>query len=381
MLAQITGLIDRGVDVRIFADSRGPNAELTDASSDLRSRVKYFGLPLKTIRESVGRVLMHNPANALVSTSNSLAGASPLRLRFERRAFERQKAFDIVHAHFGPNGVRATRLRENGVFSAPIVTSFYGYDITREWSRGGYSDLFARGDRFIALSNIMRDQLIQLGAPESGVVVHRLGVDLTRFTRAQRASDRVHIISVARLAEKKGIEYGIGAAAALIKRNVKVRYTIVGDGPRHSSLRELASRYGISDHVEFTGAASRGRIAQLLSESDILLAPSVTAVDGDTEGTPVAILEAMASYLPVVSTIHSAIPEIVHEGVSGFLVAERDEEALAERVMRLVDDSSLRTRMGEAGRAFVEENHDIATLNDAMHKLYSQVAGSRGKVN
>ena len=246
VLGQIRGLVDLGCDVRIFADNADEVAHSHDEDqlAGLLDRVTYFGLPFKNLRESVGRWrsryptmssdggAVHRPARRLHETAK--AG---LRLRIEGRAFGKNGRFDLIHAHFGPNGVRAIRLRRMGVLSGPVLTSFYGYDVGRRWSRAGYDQLFTEGERFIALSNHMRDSLTAIGCPANRTIVHRLGVDVDRFSPgAPRQDARLEIISVARLIPKKGIEYGLRAVAELAKRKIGLRYTIVGGGPLRERL-------------------------------------------------------------------------------------------------------------------------------------------------
>ena len=380
VLSQIDGLIEAGCDVRIFADGADASAgaQISDA---LIERVRYFGLPLKSVRElagirksktaSSGPATPGNPSQGSGSTGNR----ARLRLRLEARAFKLDPTFDVIHAHFGPNGVRAVRLRSMGVIAGPVITSFYGYDIGRYWARSGYDQLFDEGNLFIALSDHMRDKLVALGCPEGKIAVHRLGVDLTQHDSSPRQSrDALEIISIARLVEKKGIEFGLKAVAELSRRGIPVRYTVAGDGPHRASLEKLAREVGIESVVRFSGGQSHSAVLNMLRQSDLLLAPSVTATDGDIEGTPVAILEAGAAGLPVVATRHSGIPEIVEDGVSGFLVDERDVSALADRLGELAGNSALRERMGAAGKAVVTEKHDIRKLNADMLEIYRAVA-------
>ena len=380
ILSQIMGLIDAGCDVQVFADGRdfsGP-----ELSATLRDRVRYFGLPFKKTRELVGIRKAGlaspdtRPRRGARAPASSIGRLARLRLMLEGRAFKPDSRFDLIHAHFGPNGVRAVRLRSMGVISGPIVTSFYGYDVGRHWVRSGYDQLFDEGDRFIALSEHMRDQLIRLGCPADRVIVHRLAVDLDQLTVAPRQPDDVlKIISVARLVEKKGIEFGLRAVAEVLRRNIPVRYTIVGDGPLRERLETLSRELGIAPMVRFTGPVPHASVARMLHDADVLLAPSVEAPDGDVEGTPVAILEASASGIPVVATRHAGIPEIVTDGESGFLAEERDVDGLAGYIARLSESAALRERMGNAGKAIVAEKHDMRRLNVELLALYREVCG------
>jgi colanic acid/amylovoran/stewartan biosynthesis glycosyltransferase WcaL/AmsK/CpsK len=383
VLGQIRGLIELGCDMRIFADNRDPvtKSQRDDEETSLLDRVSYFGLPLKQLRETVGRVRsrypvtvesgsVHRPARRLHETAQ--AG---LRLRLEARAFGRNAKFDIIHAHFGPNGVRAVRLRRMGSVAGPVLTSFYGYDVSRHWSRAGYEQLFSEGERFTALSNHMRDSLVALGCPAERTIIHRLGVDVGRFRMKSRTENsRLELISVARLIPKKGIEYALRAVAALTHRKIAVRYTVVGGGPLRDRLEKLANDLKLGDAVVFAGPQPQSAIVQMLQRSDVLLAPSVTAIDGDAEGTPVAILEAQSCGIPVVSTLHAGIPEVVENGRSGFLVPEADVAAMAARIEELSESRSLRQEMGDAGRAVVIDKHDIAKLNLELFAVYQSLA-------
>jgi colanic acid/amylovoran biosynthesis glycosyltransferase len=385
VLGQIRGLVDLGCDVRIFADNRDPvtKSQHDDEETALLDRVSYFGLPLKALRETVGRVksrypatadtgAVHRPARRLSETRE--AG---LRLRIEARAFGRNVKFDVVHAHFGPNGVRAIRLKRMGAISGPVITSFYGYDVGRHWSRAGYEQLFDEGECFTALSVHMRDSLVALGCPADRTIIHRLGVDTDRFRiKSRPENSRLELISVARLIPKKGIEYALRAVAELARRKVDFRYTIVGGGPLRERLQKLAHELKLGDAVIFAGPQPQSAIVEMMRRSDVLLAPSVTAVDGDAEGTPVVILEAQSCEIPVVSTLHAGIPEIVDDGRSGLLVSERDFSAMAARLDELSQSSALRREMGQTGRSIVTEKHDISKLNRELLAIYEALIAS-----
>jgi colanic acid/amylovoran biosynthesis glycosyltransferase len=385
VLSQILGLISLGCDVRIYADNRDPLTRTQPEVDEtaLLDRVNYFGLPLKQVRETMGRVRSRYPATAesgaIHRPSRRLheVAQAGLRLRIEARAFGRNMKFDVLHAHFGPNGVRAVRLRRMGVVSGPVLTSFYGYDVSRHWSRAGYEQLFRDGERFTALSNHMRDSLVALGCPADRMIIHRLGVDVDRFQMKSRPENaRLEVISVARLIPKKGIEYALRAVAELARRKIAVRYTVVGGGPLHDRLQKLAHDLKLGDMVIFAGPQPHRAIVEMMQRSDVLLAPSVTAIDGDAEGTPVAILEAQSCGIPVVSTLHAGIPEVVEHGRSGFLVPEGDVAALAARVEQLSESRALREEMGNAGRAIVTDRHDTAKLNKELFAIYQSLLNS-----
>lgn len=380
VMSQIRGLLELGCDVRIFADGRDSVSEAyAELDYDLASRITYFGLPFKRLRDSIEGIRSALPIGAGAPEAASGSRRASLRLRLKARAFAGMPAFDAIHAHFGPNGVRALELRALGAIDGPIVTSFYGYDAGRTPSRRGYASLFAEGELSIALSDHMKGVLVSLGCPPDRTVIHRLGVDLSRFAPGpRRRSARLEVISIARLIPKKGLEYGMMAIADLAARGVTVRYTIVGTGLLRRQLERQAAQLGIRDAVRFAGAQPPHRVAELLRESDVLLAPSVTAPDGDAEGTPVAILEAQACARPVVATRHAGIPEIVADGESGFLARERNPPEMADHLERLAESPARRETMGIAGRAIVTGNHDIRQLNRGLLGIYEQLKPQAG---
>jgi glycosyltransferase involved in cell wall biosynthesis len=173
-----------------------------------------------------------------------------------------------------------------------------------------------------------------------------------------------------RLAEKKGVEYGIRAVSEALKKSQHVEYKIAGDGPLKGKLQSLIAELKVGDKIELVGWKSQGEIADLLEKSDILLAPSVTTENGDEEGIPGVIMEAFAHGLPVVSTCHASIPEVVKDGESGVLVPERDVDGLAEKLKFLIAQPGLRAAMGRKGRDFVDEHYNIEKLNDRLVEIY-----------
>jgi colanic acid/amylovoran biosynthesis glycosyltransferase len=380
ILNQITGLIDRGHSVSIFAERLSTDAEE-------HPDVERYGLRRLTRYESMpegffGR-LVRLPARWRPSASGLRAlnvgrfgaTAASLRLAWSVNLVEGNADFDVIQCHFGALGLKAVLLREIGALRGKIVTAFHGEDITnypRRFPGNVYAPLFAHGDLFLPISTRWNDALVALGCPMHRVRVHRMGVDLRHFPRraAEAAGTRLRVITVARLVEKKGIS---DAILALSKLETDFEYVIVGDGPLRADLEALARSKGIADRVRFTGSLPRTRVAELLSSASVFLAPSVTAGDGDIEGMPVSIMEAMAVGLPVVSTRHSAIDELVADRTSGFLAPEHDIAALTRSLASLAGDARLRERMGDAGRAIIARDFEIGALTRRLESLYGEV--------
>jgi colanic acid/amylovoran biosynthesis glycosyltransferase len=396
VLNQITGLLDRGHDVTIYARSPGVDPVvhadverygLLDCTSYYRSFYQAIPKnPFLRLVKAVGLVVPNlgkKPVPILRALDVRKFGreAASLRILYQAAPFldRHMPSYDVVHCHFGTAGNFGALLKDLGAIDGKLVTSFHGFDITRYIRDNGvnaYEPLFRAGDLFLPISERWRRELVKLGCEEQKVVVHRMGVDTSRFfftPRRPRDDGRVHVLTVARLVEKKGAEYGIRAVMKVLQRCPHLEYKIAGDGPLKGQLRRLINTSNMGDRIQLLGWRRQEEIVKLMQEADLLLAPSVTGQDGDQEGIPVVLMEALAQGLPVLSTCHSGIPELVQEGQSGFLVPERDVDALAEKLEYLVEHPETWPEMGRAGRDYVEAHYDINILNDRLVQLYQRL--------
>lgn len=384
VLNQITGLIDLGHEVTIFAvrPRAEPRRHPDVTRYRLADRTRYQKMPAARLpRAGTAAALLLRDLWLRPSLLRALnvrrydGEASSLRLFYWCESITRGAAFDVIHCHFGPPGRMAAFLREIGGIAGKLVVTFHAVDVSLYLRSDPqyYRHLFAHGDLFLPISSFCRARLLAHGCDAGRTIVHRMGVDLDRFTcrSGPRVAGReVRAVTIGRLVEKKGIDYGLHAVALAARRQAPVRYSIVGDGPLRASLARLSVELGIEDRVTFHGWQDQAAISEMLRSSDILLAPSVTDADGDEEGIPVTLMEAMASGMPVISTHHAGIPELVEHGVSGFLARERDPEALAAALVHLWADPNRARRMGEAGRARIEAEHDVFNLNLRLVDLY-----------
>lgn len=387
IINQITGLLDLGHEVEIFAQSRPAEDKIhPDVEKyKLMEHTHYFVLPgdighrarkaAFMIRESV-----HKKSYAILKSLNVLRYgryASSLRL-MNLLHMSSEKRFDIVHCHFGANGIMGVYLRELG---GPVkcVTSFHGSDINSDPQKYGfniYDDLFIKGDLFTANTKFTKQQMIKLGCDEKKIEILPMGLRLERFIFSERKiNDKspVIIVTVGRLAEKKGHEYAIKALAKVITGFPDIIYFIAGDGPLRATLESLVSELGIKGNVKFLGQADEGEVLRLYQKAHIFLLPSVTASNGDREGQALVLQEAQAMGMPVISTIHNGIPEGILNGKSGYLVPEKDIDALADRIIHLIKHQELWPEMGRAGRGFVEGRYNIKDLSERLISYYSKI--------
>ncbi|HXV18850.1 MAG TPA: glycosyltransferase, partial [Candidatus Omnitrophota bacterium] len=210
--------------------------------------------------------------------------------------------------------------------------------------------------------------------PRHKAVLLRSGICLERFTyqpKAYKPPERLKVLTIGRLVEMKGIEYIIRAVHKLVKKGRDLELSIAGDGPLKEDLERLVKRLDLEDPISFLGEKTSEETAQLLREHHIFVASSVTAPNGQRDSAVNTLKEAMATGLPVVATRHGGIPELVEDGLSGFLVPERDEASIAEKIEWLADHAASWRAMGLAGRARVQRDYDIEKLNDRLVSLYS----------
>lgn len=386
ILNQITGLMDMGHDIEVFAglDPKEPKEHEDVIKYRLRERTHY--LPKSKPARVTGflknffSTFIKAPAIALKALNVFRYGKEALGLRlFYLIKPLLKKDFDIIHCHFGPNGSTGAILKEIGV-KGKVVTTFHGFDVNSypkvEEERGSpdcYGRLFKNGDLFMANTNFTRKQVLSLGCDSSKTAVLPVGLNIERFKFSERkisAGEDVKILTTGRLVEKKGHEYAIRAVVKAAKAHKNIRYTIAGDGPLRERLLTLVKELGADSFIEFIGPVNEEEALKLYSEAHIFLLPSITAADEDREGQALVLQEAQACGIPVLSTFHNGIPEGVIDKVSAFLVPERNSDALAERLSYLITNPEIWSEMGRKGRKFVEAKYDIRRLNEELTNMY-----------
>jgi colanic acid/amylovoran biosynthesis glycosyltransferase len=362
VISQVEGLMRRGCEVRIVCDRIGSHPPHDPHAEPLRQKHANTsrGWP---VSPGLGRAVRHLPSRLQdkVSTASDMLWNRELN------------RCDLVLAHFGGNGLRLARMKRRGRLAPPIMTIFHGNDIgipAHEGTLGRYATLFDYGACLLTVNEMFRRMLVEAGAPEERTAVHRMGIDCAEIPYRPRAmgSGPLELISVCRLVEKKGIAVALRAVAAFreARPDVDWRYSIVGDGPLLPVLKALAGELGLADRVCFHGPLPHGEVKERLAHAHLVLLPSVTAADGDVEGVPVALMEAMAAGLIVVSSQHSGIPELVEDGRSGFLAPEGDASSLAAHLKWIVDNPAAWPAVTMAARKRIETEFNNDLLNDRL---------------
>jgi glycosyltransferase involved in cell wall biosynthesis len=198
------------------------------------------------------------------------------------------------------------------------------------------------------------------------------GIDAEKFSPVSRQPEPGRIVCVCRLSPKKGLDVAIRACAKLRDNNVKFLFEIAGNGPQRKSLEKLIGQLHLADNVKLLGARPNDQLTELFGRACVFLMPCIKTTNGDMDGIPVAMMEAMASGVPVVSTAISGIPELVEDGVTGRLAPEKDVDALAQILKELLENMDKIKQLGKAGRERVLKDFSISKNAAKLRELIEE---------
>ena len=289
---------------------------------------------------------------------------------------------DLVHVHFGTHAMKIVPVaRQLGI---PVLITFWGSDASKRLKSQQYVKTLQRelsDVGVICCSAALRDNLLKVGVDVPNATIHYVGVSTNTFgfvsrTPIQRKLEEgepIVFLQVGRFVEKKGHATTVKALAQFIQSTMGerahlIKFQLIGGGPLEEEIKNLVKALGIEDNVEFLGVKSSTEVQGHMSKADVLLQHSVTSSKGDMEGLPIVIMEAMATGLPVVSTFHSGIPELIEDKVNGYLVKEHDVNAYAQvlaEVITLKDD-----QVNRAARSRIEADFDLDKQNRKLADLY-----------
>ena len=363
----------------VIAHSANPFLPLTAGwiYDQMRALKRYRPIVMTQARQNLDRFPI-----APVFSTEDFSPARRMALRLIRKVrgvylgyehWLREHNAALIHAHFGQEGYRCLSAKQR--VGIPIVTTFYGLDVSalprqRIWRRR-YERLFAEGELFLVEGPFMGERLIALGCAAYRVVVQHLGVDVSKIPfDAAPADGPPVVLTYAVFREKKGLRYAIRAFAKIADKYPDVQLRMIGDGPLRPQLEAEIQNLRIGTRVNMLGLLPHPGALEELSRATVLLYPSVTAADGDTEGgAPVALIEAMAMGVPVVSSLHADIPEVVIDETCGLLFPERDVAGLAEGL-----DAALNApKRNRAARAHVVARHNLEKQTQKLEAIYDQV--------
>jgi len=295
-------------------------------------------------------------------------------VRSIRNCIESRK-IDVLHAHGYKSNFYGYAARPSGL---PLVATCHNWPGKTIFLRAYYRlDLVVlkRFDKVVAVSEKISESLRLSKIPPSKICMIRNGIDVLNF-RSRNESHQVgstdqskmRIGVVGRLVPEKGFHYFLHAAREILNRYPKTEILIVGDGPQRAELESLVRDFGIGSQVVFVGVTDNMR--SVYSSVDMVVLPSLN------EGLPLVLLEALAAGKPVVATNVGGIPSLITSGETGLLVEPRDVRALRDSVLHLLNDSSLRQKIGERGQKMVAEQFSAEAMADSYFKIYCELLGS-----
>jgi colanic acid/amylovoran biosynthesis glycosyltransferase len=292
-----------------------------------------------------------------------------------------KRAASLLHVYFGHTGVHLLPFIH--AWPKPVVVSFHGMDAQLRENDPAYGvklrGVFDRSRLILARSQALAQRLESLGCPRAKLRLNPTGIPLDSFpfrVRTRPADGAWRVVQACRLIEKKGLQTSLRAFAQFAQIFPLARFVIAGEGSLQNTLEKHAAELGIADRVEFAGFVNQDALVDLYNQSHIFLHPSQTTENHDQEGIPNSMLEAMATGLPVVSTFHSGIPEAVVDGENGFLVPERDHEAVASLLTRLANEPALWETAGENASRIVRERFEISRQIAILEDCYTEAASA-----
>ena len=386
---QIVGLLKRGHKVNIYA-FKEIKRDVSDSDIEkynLNDYVTFFAIPSNKVFRIFKAIYLflinfHRDPLKLIKTLNFVKygkDAINLNILYYTVPFLKSN-YDILHCHFGPNGLVGSFLREMGI-RGKIVTTFYGYDLSSYLTIKGtdvYSMLFKNGDLFLPICKYFRSKLVDIGCDSNKIEVNYINIDISKYKfikRVIKKTDVFEILTVAVFEERKGYEYSLKAIKELEKTKKNIRYTIAGDGLQKNKMIKFIEDLKLQKIVNFVGRVNQKELIELYNMSHVFLLPSITTEVDDQEGTPTVILEAQATGLPIITTKHSGIPEIVLDNESGFIVPERAINAITDKLNFLIENPGELEKMGYKGRKFIEKNFEMGRSNSVLENEYKKLIG------
>jgi colanic acid/amylovoran biosynthesis glycosyltransferase len=287
----------------------------------------------------------------------------------------------LVHAHFGVDATRVMTLSR--LLRLPLLVTLHDYDITTSDAdlkrRAPYCHryiarrprLIREANAFLAVSEFIKQKAIARGFPATKILVHYIGIDTAQFAPTPSSAREPLVLFVGRLVPKKGCEYLIRAMAEIQATRPDVELVIIGAGPLREKLEAQAA--ATLKRYRFVGAQSSAEVRQWYSRAQVFCAPSVTADTGETEGLPITVLEAQAMALPVISTIHSGIPEAVTHGETGLLAPEHDVGALREHLLDALQNRERALELGANARKQILSRFNMKRQIEILETIYDQL--------
>src|SRR5690606_35246734 len=281
----------------------------------------------------------------------------------------KKNKIDVVLAEYGTHAhFILPYIKKAGL---PLVVHFHGYDasITKVVKdHNNYKEVFQYASKVVAISRKMEHMLLEMGCPQEKLEYNVYGPQ-PEFLEVQPKYAKKQFVAIGRFTDKKAPYYTILAFKKAIEKHPDAKMIMAGDGQLLNVCKNLVKHFGIEAQVEFPGIITSEKYRELLSESLGFVQHSITAETGDMEGTPLAVLEASAAGIPVVSTKHAGIPDVIIHNETGLLCEEHDVEGMANNMIALLDDEAFAKKMGKAGKRNILANFSMERHINALQEI------------
>ncbi len=379
IIYEIDALIRQGEDVEIFSLGHPVSGKMSEQPQKLgfSDKIHYANIFNKSrlnVKVSLAWLLLKLLLKGNISAFKKILKDKETCAEYSRyqllaiadRLKKVQPDADLIVSHFGPTGRVLAILKEYDLLTMPFTTTFHGYDITSYLKTHGeeiYNLLFRNADQLIFVSDFFRQKAIELGASEKNLCVIHTSInceDFSFYPRQLPQEGSVRFICVGRLTEKKGQVYLLEAFAKICSKlpTKNIHLDLVGGGPLEETIRQKAKELNVEEYVTIHGSVQHEVVKELLAKAHVFILHSIVADDGDMEGIPCSLMEAMAQGLPVISTYHSGIPELIDHNVSGLLGEERDVDVLEALMMKFINEPQIWADMTKAAREKVEDEFE-----------------------
>ena len=352
VLEEMLELERLGLDLTIFALSDPKESQVHEKVENLRAET------IRPVTARPWRALRRRAEGPRLQTIHTVGPKKwfwGVRMSSWLAGEAEKRSIDYLHAHFAGDAawiaMLASKISKIPYSFTAHAGGLFGWPYLLEEK--------VAGAKFVV--SISEFNKKHLGGGDKIKVVH-CGIDLSRFVeKEQRTKNKEQrsILTVARLEEKKGHRYLLEALKILKDKKINLHLTLVGGGVLENVLKEQVRSLGLEDFVTFTGPITQEEVQKLLSETDLFVLPCVKAKNGNMDGIPVVLMEAMAVGVPVISTKISGIPELIEDESSGLLVESRNPQKLAEAIEKILTDDDLRRQFIQQARIKVEEEFDV----------------------
>jgi len=284
----------------------------------------------------------------------------------------KEQCIEKVYAEYGPTAVSVLKVCK--IMNLPLIVNFHGADISVKDNLALYLDKYKEvvefAESIVVVSKSMKSRLIDFGAKIDKITYTPCGPN-DMFLNIKPTFKEKSFVAVGRFIDKKAQYYTILAFKKVVEIYPDAKLYLIGQGELFNTCKNLVRYYNLNEKVHFLGVVKQDEIVSLFESVSALVQHSITAENGDMEGTPVAVLEASASALPVISTYHSGISDVVIDGKTGLLVSEHDVNGMANNMIKILSNKELTAKLGKNGREHIKNNFamnlHIAKLNELIY--------------